>query len=77
MNRQTILTDLRSKTCRCGRTKAPRRSVCRSHWQLLNKAEQNALYRRFGNGYEEAYEAALRKLGIHPEDKPAEKGATP
>lgn len=73
MNRQTILTDLGSTRCRCGSAKRPRRSVCRSCWALLTEAEQRALYRRFGNGYEAAYEAALTSLGTHPE----KKGATP
>ena len=71
MTVQQILGDLGSTRCRCGGAKKARRSVCGGCWSLLTEAEQRALYKRFGKGYEAAYEAVLKSLGFHPEVKGA------
>ncbi len=71
MTKLEILGDLGSTRCRCGSVKKARRSVCVSCWRLLTESEQRALYKRFGNGYEAAYEAVLKSLGFHPEVKGA------
>ena len=57
-----LLDELRGKTCRCGRAKRPMQSFCWQCYSALSLPTQNALYRRFGNGYEEAYAAAVAEL---------------
>lgn len=56
------LKELRSTTCACEREKAPYRSFCARCFRALPGDLQRGLYRRMGDGYEEAYEAAFRWL---------------
>jgi hypothetical protein len=61
--RLEILDSLGSTTCEaCGGKKSRGKSHCRDCYFLLPPRLRNALYRRFGEGYEEAYEESLKFL---------------
>ncbi len=53
---------LLSAECRCGRIKRSRQAFCSGCYRALPIPMQKALYRRIGQGYEEAYAAAVREL---------------
>ena len=58
--RMEILHVLSSSVCEsCGNPKSPRKSHCRACYFALPPRMRSALYRSFGHGYEEAYEASL------------------
>lgn len=58
--RLEILESLGSETCgACGKAKAPKMSHCRACYFALPTIMRKALYRPFGEGYEEAYEESL------------------
>ncbi len=56
---------LKSEECLCGRTKQARKAVCWSCWKALPQEHQKALYRRIGQGFEEAYEEAVQWLQLY------------
>lgn len=58
----SLLRELVGKTCRCGKAKRTRTSLCLKCYQSLPAALRNGLYQRFGSGYEQAYEAAAKHL---------------
>lgn len=47
-----------SAECECGRAKQPRQSFCRTCFYHLPKLLRARLYKRVGEGYEEAYAEA-------------------
>lgn len=49
---------LMSTECECGRVKRERQSFCGTCYRALPKDLQNRLYRRIGQGYEEAHAEA-------------------
>ena len=55
---QFLLKELKSNECACGSYKKEGNSFCYNCYSSLPNEMQKALYRRFGNGYEEAYEEA-------------------
>jgi hypothetical protein len=58
-----ILRGLDSTTCEvCGKTKRRWMSHCRSCYYRLPPKMRSALYRPYGEGYEEAFEDSLRYL---------------
>ena len=57
-----LLLELLGFACRYGRVKVPRQTFCAECYRALPVAMQRALYRRFGQGYEEAYAAAVAYL---------------
>ena len=58
-----LIDSLNSFVCPgCGGGKLQRKSFCITCYNQLTPAEQNALYRRIGDGYEQAFAAALRKI---------------
>lgn len=62
---QTIepVESLMSRVCpACNGSKQMRRSVCMTCWSKLKKDTRNNLYQLIGNGYEEAFDAALEEL---------------
>lgn len=60
-----ILASLKSDCCPgCGKPKKPHRSVCYPCWRKLDKATSQALYNGFGVGYEPAFDAAMKALGV-------------
>jgi hypothetical protein len=58
-----------STRCRCGVvSKARQTSFCGACWLALPNELQSTLAANFGDGYEEAFEAACRFLAKHPPD---------
>lgn len=57
-----LLEELAGKLCRCGGVKASKQTFCRFCYFKLPKAFRSALYKRVGEGYEEAYDAAVKVL---------------
>ena len=62
--RSFYLKELQGNECVCGGFKKSGLSVCRECWAKLPPEMQQALYRRIGRGYEQAYEAAVEYLGV-------------
>jgi hypothetical protein len=61
-----LVRELAGTTCRCGRAKKARMTLCAHCYHLLPPPLRSALYRRIGEGYEEAVEAAVTALGLEP-----------
>jgi len=63
MTYKEIWDDFISKRCSiCGQTKIGMQSFCRADYRRLPPELRQALWRRFGEGYEEAFEAARNWL---------------
>lgn len=63
MSRRKIWDEFRSKQCsNCGGPKPPNNGFCRSCYYSLPKSLRNPMWARFGDGYEEAHEAARQWL---------------
>jgi hypothetical protein len=56
------MSELMSNECWCGGPKKPRKSFCYGCYKRLRGDLQRDLYSRLGNGYEAAYEAAVKYL---------------
>jgi hypothetical protein len=56
------LQELNSEECACGAWKKKRLSFCYTCYRALSKDMQKDLYQRMGEGYEEAYDDAIRWL---------------
>lgn len=56
------LTEKKSEECQCGRWKKPGNSLCAGCWHRLPVHMQADLYARLGDGYEEAYDQAVKYL---------------
>jgi len=56
------IKELDSEQCLCERSKARGKSFCYRCYKALPRDMQRDLYRRIGEGYEEAFEAAVRYL---------------
>lgn len=56
------IRELDSEQCLCERPKWRGRSFCYNCYKSLPPDMQRALYRRIGEGYEEAYETAVKWL---------------
>lgn len=61
--RQKLLEELRSTQCRCGGEKQEKLTFCVSCYRRLPKEVRDALYKPFGQGYEEAHARAVEILG--------------
>lgn len=57
-DRIRILRELQTNKCFCGARKAMSQTFCRPHYSSLPSHMRSALYKRFGDGYEEAYTEA-------------------
>lgn len=57
-----LVRELCGTKCQCGSNKRSGELFCRSCYHSLPYDMKRALYRRLGNGYEEAYDAAVRTL---------------
>jgi hypothetical protein len=57
-----LVRELLGQTCQCGKKKQPRNTFCRSCYYALSPQLRRDLYNRIGEGYEEAYDAAIRVL---------------
>lgn len=53
-----LLRELAGATCFCGRKKTGMQTFCGMHYHMLPAEMKSALYKRVGEGYEEAYAAA-------------------
>lgn len=62
METRQALDDLLSTNCQCGKSKASRKSHCRTCYFKLPPAMRSALYRKIREGYEEAYAESLAYL---------------
>jgi len=57
-----LLEELASEECQCGKYKKKGNSFCYNCYSSLPNDIQKRLYKRFRNGYEEAYEDAIEHL---------------
>jgi hypothetical protein len=62
LDTQFYIDELMSEECQCGRPKKPRHSFCWQCYSSLPKTMQQALYQHIMEGYEEAYDEAIRWL---------------
>lgn len=60
--RLRIAKELQGQACQCGSAKRERQTFCASCYRSLNADTRRDLYRKFGNGYEEAYQSAIHQL---------------
>jgi hypothetical protein len=58
------IDQFKSDECICERPKKPRFAFCFNCYSRLPNDMKRALYRSFGNGFEEAYDEAYRFLNI-------------
>lgn len=58
------LKELRSTECQCGQEKTEGRSFCYGCWKKLPEELRKPLYKRIGDGYEQAYERACQCLDM-------------
>lgn len=56
------LKELAGNECACMKEKKPGHSFCWSCYRSLDYGMQQELYRKIGQGYEQAYEAAYKRL---------------
>jgi len=54
--------ELKGNECQCGKWKKPGRSFCFTCYRSLPRHMQGDLYCRIGQGYEEAYDEAIKFL---------------
>ncbi len=67
MNPEEIIAVLFGKRCQvCGGTKKRNAAFCTWCYRELPKALQSSLWKRFGDGFEEAYMACLSWFRTHP-----------
>uniref|UniRef100_A0A6M3ITE3 Uncharacterized protein n=1 Tax=viral metagenome TaxID=1070528 RepID=A0A6M3ITE3_9ZZZZ len=61
-DRLWFLEQLKSEQCLCERSKKPMFSFCYRCYKALPADMQKGLYLQIGDGYEEAYEEAVKYL---------------
>ena len=54
--------DLQGKECQCGKPKQPKKSFCPSCYKKLPLNLQSDIYKRIGEGYQEAFDASVEYL---------------
>jgi hypothetical protein len=59
---QFYVDEFKSNQCYCGNKKRPNTAFCYSCYSSLPQEMQEALYKRLGFGYEEAYHKAIQFL---------------
>ncbi len=64
MSKTDLSAVLKAVKCQCGSEKKPGDPFCYDCFKSLPPLYQKALYKVMGNGYEEAYGAAVRYLGV-------------
>ena len=71
MSKKSILEDFLGTECSgCGGVKRPKMSHCGKCYWRLPKQMRTDLYKRFGEGYEEAFTAASAWLAEHLPRRP-------
>lgn len=63
-DKEFYIKELMSDECACGRPKRPGHSFCYRCYRSLPGHMQHDLFQIVGNGYEEAYEAAVKWLEL-------------
>ena len=63
-NKDFYFEELMSDGCACGRPKKSKYSFCYGCYMSLPGDMRRDLYQKIGDGYEEAYEAAIKWLII-------------
>lgn len=58
--RIALLDELSAEKCQCGKRKRSKQTFCWSCYRSLPREMQADLYKGFGQGYEEAYTAAIK-----------------
>ncbi len=58
-----LVRELLRKVCRCGRPKMVKQTFCGRCYKSLTTEVRRSLYRKIGEGYEEAHAKALFILG--------------
>ena len=66
-----LANELRGTQCQCGSVKKTRPTFCAACYRRLPRGERQALYRRIGEGYEEAYVQAIARLNCGKEGQPS------
>jgi hypothetical protein len=67
MESQAIFESFVSTVCpECGATKRKRNAFCLPCYRQLPRALKSSLWKRFGSGFEEAYQACLSWFRLHP-----------
>ncbi len=61
-----VVANWKSRVAGAGNVKRARQTFCRGCFGRLPRGMQTDLYKRFGEGYEEAYRAAVKFLGFAP-----------
>lgn len=61
-DRKFYIEVLKSEECQCERWKRQKMAFCWHCYKQLPQDMQRALYRRIGDGFEEAYEDAVKWL---------------
>ncbi len=64
-----LLNELIGEVCVCGRGKRPRETFCRGCYYSLPTRMRKDLYKRMGQGYEEARRAAVKCLGLEEDSQ--------
>lgn len=59
-----LVRELSGISCRCGKKKIAKQTFCYACYTKLPAHMRLALYRRIGEGYEDAYQSAVGMLGI-------------
>lgn len=72
--KRSVLQDFLGERCVCGAPKRSRMSHCGRCYHSLPKPMQSALWKRFGEGYEEAYSESVEWLAKRRPQKPLEFG---
>lgn len=63
LDTRELVRELAGNRCQCGLTKNKGQTFCRHCYFKLPRDICLTLYRRIGEGYEEAYQAAISRLG--------------
>jgi hypothetical protein len=66
-----LFDELKGATCRCGRVKKEMQTFCGQCYRKLPEVAQRNLYKRIGQGYEQAYAAAVEILEPAPRSIPS------
>ena len=61
-HRRKLLDELQGMQCACGAPKVPKHTFCRPCYYMLPPRLRRALYKRFLEGYESAYDEAAAFL---------------
>ena len=64
VTRADLVRELAGTRCRCGSSKTAKRTFCSRCYYSLPISNRNAIYRRIGRGYEEAYLEAVELLNL-------------